>query len=192
MYATASDIINDYLPEHAGDPAIEDVVERIIVGVSAAIDSYCRMPAGYFDVAPAAATMRQFRGEDRRYLRLPVHIIGTVSVAGIDSASVYEHPRSGWLHWKKADIEPFDNYDWVCYRTFKSSVVYEVTARWGWPAVPDAINEVTRQLTARIFEKRRGVIGETVINDLAFSEIRFSPFAQDVLEAFKRREFQVV
>ena len=190
MYADVQELIDDYLPEHSNDAQIRRTISHIVGFVSDALDGYCRVPKGYFSPAGRDAATRKIRGEGTNYLRLPVHVPGSVTIEGIPTELLYEG-QNGWIYWSTP--APTIDDDWTNLletRIFKYGHIYNVTARWGWPKTPGAITEAVRQITARIFEKRRGVIGETPLSDLAFSEIQLSPFVQAILEPYKRREFQ--
>jgi hypothetical protein len=62
-----------------------------------------------------------------------------------------------------------------------------VTAKWGWPAVPDDIEVATQILTADLYKRKDSPGGVLGLGDLG--AIRMSPLGRDVtamVRAYKR------
>lgn len=65
----------------------------------------------------------------------------------------------------------------------------EVTARWGWPAVPDDIEQATYILSADLYKRKDSIGGVLGLSELG--AIRMSPLGRDIAAIVKayRREF---
>ena len=194
-YADKEQLIADYIPEAT---AAEETaaIGRILDNVTEFVDSYCKRPAGYFAPSPEQPSIKRVRGEGMHYLRLPVHVFGSITDIGGESfqslsASIYESEKNGWLYF---ETEEFGNensfatgYD--C-RRFIDGFVYKVTARWGYAGIPLPIVEAVRLITARIWATQRGTIGQTTAE--GFIQERLIPTAaKDLLKPFIKREFEV-
>lgn len=66
----------------------------------------------------------------------------------------------------------------------------EVTARWGWPSVPDDINQATLILSADLYKRKDSIGGVLGLSELG--AIRMSPLGRDItamVRAYKREFF---
>ena len=66
----------------------------------------------------------------------------------------------------------------------------EVTARWGWPSVPDDINQATMILSADLYKRKDSIGGVLGLSELG--AIRMSPLGRDItamVRAYKREFF---
>jgi hypothetical protein len=66
----------------------------------------------------------------------------------------------------------------------------EVTARWGWPTVPDDINQATLILSADFYKRKDSIGGVLGLSELG--AIRMSPLGRDItamVRAYKREFF---
>jgi hypothetical protein len=59
-------------------------------------------------------------------------------------------------------------------------VSLEVTARWGWPAVPSAIKQVALMLASRYYSRKASPLGVIGVGD--FGPVRISRYDQDVTQ----------
>lgn len=88
-YANIDNLIADYIPE-AKSQKEKDAIGRILDSVSEWVDVHCKRTAGYFasilvpgeteesePVLPAP-TVKRVRGEGQNFLRLPVHVFGSI------------------------------------------------------------------------------------------------------------------
>lgn len=57
-------------------------------------------------------------------------------------------------------------------------VSLEVTARWGWPSVPDPIKQVALMLSARYYSRKASPLGVIGVGD--FGPVRISRYDSDV------------
>jgi hypothetical protein len=65
----------------------------------------------------------------------------------------------------------------------------EVTAKWGWPAVPDDIEQATYILSADLYKRKDSIGGVLGLSELG--AIRMSPLGRDIAAMVRayRREF---
>jgi hypothetical protein len=65
----------------------------------------------------------------------------------------------------------------------------EVTARWGWPSVPDDIEQATYILSADLYKRKDSIGGVLGLSELG--AIRMSPLGRDITSIVRayRREF---
>ena len=200
-YADLDNLIADYIPEATSDEEVA-AIGRILNSVSAFVDSYCRRPAGYFYPAPVVADaptpgqIKRVRGEGHHFLRLPVHIFGTVESVTldgsvIDSSLFYESEKNGWLYLEESNFyseRRFNEFD--IYRFWYDRSIYKVTARWGYEVTPLPVVEAVRLIVARIWSVQKGTIGQVTAE--GFIQEKLIPqAAKDLLKMFIRREFEI-
>jgi hypothetical protein len=184
MYADKDLLIADYLPE-AKSTLEKDAIGRILTSVSAFVDTYCKRTPGFFNPAAANATERRVRGEGSRFLRLPVHVAGSVEQVTlngtvINTADYYESEKNGWLYLENNSFIP----EWC------AEIIYKVKASWGYAETPADLQEAVRLTVLRIWETQKGTLGQ--ITPGAFVvERALAPFAKEVLDKYKRREFEI-
>jgi hypothetical protein len=66
----------------------------------------------------------------------------------------------------------------------------QVTARWGWPTVPDDIEQATYILSADLYKRKDSIGGVLGLSELG--AIRMSPLGRDIaamVRAYKREFF---
>jgi len=193
-YANQIQLIADYIPEATNAEEIA-AIGRILDNVSAFVDSYCKRPFGFFNPSPASVSMIRVRGEGMNYLRLPVHVFGTISE--IDSkawseysAYLYESEKNGWLYFESEEFGNEDGFSAFGCRRFTENRIYKIKARWGYAATPLPISEAVRLIVTRIWSTQRGTIGQTTAE--GFIQERLIPAAaKDLLKNFIRREFEI-
>ncbi len=192
-YADLDNLITDYIPEATSDEEIASI-GRILDSVSAFVDSYCRRQSGYFAPSPDTPSMKRVRSEGGRFLRLPVHVFGSVVVDAADASLYYESDVNGWLYREgglSADCVVNSSFALEAgYSQWTPEGVYRVTARWGYAATPLPVAEAVRLITARIWQTQRGTIGQTTSE--GFIQEKLIPqAARDFLQQFIRRQFEV-
>lgn len=194
-YANKEQLIADYIPEATSEEEIA-AIGRILESVEAFVDSYCRRPEGYFAPSPADASMKRVRGEGMHYLRMPVHVFGSITLIDGEtfealSASIYESEKNGWLYFETDEFGNENSFStsFGC-RRFAENRVYKVTARWGYAETPKPVVEAVRLIVARIWQTQRGTIGQTTVE--GFIQEKLIPqAAKDFLKPFIKREFEI-
>ena len=188
-YASDAEIVSDKLP-NVNTAADLLIVGRLNEAVSALVDSYCERKSGAFLPASDTSTIRYVRGEGRNFLRLPIHVAGTVSVLGIAATQFYESEESGWLY-EIDDESATPAVDTTFPTLFELNYQYHVTARWGYDATPAEIIEAAKQIVGRWFEATQGVLGEVTPDGFVIE--RDAPkSAILLLDRFKRREYEII
>lgn len=136
----------------------------VIDAVSRAIDDYCGQ--FFYDYSPTP-TARAFNATDPWRLWVPpFHTTsglvvksddggdGTYGTTWTITTDYVVKPNSGFDFSGKA--VPYNMIDAVGARCFRQDMRprVEVTARWGWAAVPDAVREAALIKCARLFRRR--------------------------------------
>lgn len=194
LYANLDNLIADYIPEAKSTREVA-AVGRILDAASRFVDSYCRRAPDYFAASPTEPSMKRVRGEGMHYLRLPVHVFGSITQIDSEtftawSASVYESDKSGWLYFETNGFGNESSFTTgYGYTRWTENHAYKVTARWGYAATPLPIVEAVRLIVARIHSVQRGTIGQVTAE--GFINERLIPqAARDLLAGFIKREFE--
>jgi hypothetical protein len=193
-YADIDELIADYIPEAKSDKE-KAAVGRILDSVSAFVDSYLKRADGYFTASPAQPSMKRVRGEGKHFLRLPVHVLGSITEVTANSGSVinsnayYESDKNGWLY-ADENLVAESIFDSCSSNVWADGQIFKVTARWGYAATPLPIVEAVRLIVARIYSVQKGTIGQTTSE--GFIQERLIPqAAKDLLKPFIKREFEI-
>ena len=186
LYADIDQLVADYLPEVGSNTEKRAALDRVLLSVTAAIDSQCKRPTQYFAPAAEQPTQRIFFGEGKNALRLPVHVEGSVDPSdGVDCSG---HPITNWVEIK----------GWL-YLTcgfgklggiWQSGVQYRVTARWGYAETPPEIVEACRQWAVHFFERQNGTIGQITPSGFVI-ERDMPPPVKTLIAPFRRKEFEI-
>lgn len=213
-YFTVATVIADKMPEllpaTGGGANAADVttVTHICEAVTAFIDSYTKRRSGYFS-APIysggppvieAGTERIYRGEGQKYLRIGVHVPGTVLITKpvMSAGATYERPDDphSFLYAKDlfgGTLEDgyFDEIDEEQIKNFfRSGWSYTVKAVWKFPATPPDILEAGGEIIKTIWDKGKGVVGE--VSPSGFVVERAIPLtAAAMLKPYIRRPFEI-
>ncbi len=196
-YANLDNLIADYIAEATADEE-KDAVERILDSVSEWIDLYCKRAVGYFAASPAEVSVKRVRGEGQNFLRLPVHVFGSITKvetsygSTIPPGAYYESDKNGWLYAEDGSAEslyPEASFDLCSPTIWADGATFKVTARWGYVATPLPVVEAVRLIVARIWSVQKGTIGQVTVQ--GFINERLIPSAaKDLLKPFIRREFE--
>lgn len=186
-YATVADF-SHYLSlgTLTADSALELEVVDAINAASRDIDNHCRRR---FHI-DGSASPRRFAPES--LTECPVDDIGDatgvlVAVDESDSGSFLSWPSSRWEleplngvgssgePWPYTELVAVDDYFPTSHRR-RGSV--QVTARWGWPAVPEPVRQACLIQSARLFRRNSSPEGVAGVNE--FGPIRVSKLDPDV------------
>lgn len=91
---------------------------------------------------------------------------------------------AGWPYWKVKAVEA--NY---FYATRRPNV--EVTARWGWAAVPAPVKEASLALAEEIFKMKDSPYGIAGFGEFGFVRVRENPKIVSLLMNYRRRAVRV-
>jgi hypothetical protein len=162
----------------------DDLIEQAIAAASRMIDERC----GRRFYAPAGVTARIFPALDRHLTVGDAQSVRVDDIATDDGLVV--ETRTGftgtWTTITGAELGP-DNAD--VYGRPWTEVVYtagwigdtskvRVTARWGWPAVPDGVTQAAALLAARLYRRKDSPQG--ILGSADWGVIRVSRFDPDV------------
>lgn len=209
QYADLDNLLADYLPD-AKKQSEKDAISRILSSVSMFVDSYCRRNPRHFSGVeiPAIdeeseatlpdATEKRFRGAGERFLQLPVHIFGSIESVKyaetvIDSSRYYESDKNGWLYSEQSAVSSEQSFGLPLTAhcsLFQDGVIYKVEAVWGYRNTPEDLQEAVRQTVERIWRSERGVLGQISPNGFVI-ERALPEFAREVLNTYKKREFEI-
>jgi hypothetical protein len=189
-YATLAELkaalrISDYIDDAA--------LERSVEGASRRIDGVCDRRF-YLD---ATASARIYRATSP--WRVDVDDIGTTTGLVVrtdgDGSGTYA------TTWASTDYElgplnalaqgrPANQVHAVevLFPTHVMPSPVQVTARWGWPSVPDAIREATILLAGRMFKRQDSLLGVAGVGDLgALPVMRFDSDIEELVAPYVRR-----
>jgi hypothetical protein len=209
LYTNLGQILQDLSGEQIEDnPLIQSdeasIIEGYVYAVSAFIDSYLKVPPGYFKPSAEQPTQKTFYGDGTDYIRLPPYTgDATVTLPDYyDPATDYEI-RDGYivrLHLAEStttftlmDVDKWNryfnrdplygNYGWQVGEAIK------VTARWGYAEVPADIELACRRLVERLWRTKdgqvSGVVGDIIRPDGTAIQQALPPFVKLVLERWK-------
>ena len=180
------------------DDSVEDaLLEQIIEAASRSVDRIANRRF-YLD---AAATPRTYRPIGN--LRVITDDIGTTSGLVLktdpDSTGLYQTTFTLNLDYITEPTNALAlgrpiNYLTIVGGTAMSLPVnywpqVQVTARWGWPTVPDDIEQATYILSADLYKRKDSIGGVLGLSELG--AIRMSPLGRDIAAMVRayRREF---
>lgn len=186
-YATLEDLKAEVGIDDA-DTVDDDTLTANLAAASAAVDTWCDRT---FTVATEAATARRFTALTGS--RVLVDDIG-------DAAGLVVEVRSD-ATWTPVAVElfPFDRPSSLLPATTvlaDSSAgarfplgegAIRVTARWGWPAVPEQVKRATILTAARLWKRKDAPLGIAGSADLGTMRLvpYLDPDAQVLLNAFR-------
>lgn len=174
LYVTPEDLKSRFgiaLSDSRDDYEIIGVVRA----ASRRIESYCGLPRGRGFWRDAAVTTRTFTADSCSSVRVPEGIstlTGLVVATDEDGDNTYERtltvdtdylvkPDNALVDgWPITEIVLADNYSFPVHANRRAGV--QVTARFGWPAVPDDVREAALILSHRLFKRKEtssGVLG---------------------------------
>lgn len=132
-----------------------EVWELLIEGVSRLFDREAGVSDGFFLPAAAEASERTVRANGTRYVKLPPYIgESIVSIVDPDSVEYWEAVAEDRSYYEK------DGY-LIFNRAIADGVVFTISARFGFPAVPSDIQVAC--IEQALFQWRR--------KDLAFADL---------------------
>lgn len=180
------------------DDSVEDtLLEQIIESASRSIDRIANRRF-YLDATATARTYRPIGN-----LRVIVDDIGTTSGLILktdpNSSGVYQTTFTLNTDYIVEPTNSLAKGRPVTYLTIVGSTALslpvnywpqvEVTARWGWPSVPDDIEQATYILSADLYKRKDSIGGVLGLSELG--AIRMSPLGRDIAAMVRayRREF---
>lgn len=181
------------------DDSVDDaLLEQIIESASRSIDRIANRRF-YLDANASARTYRPIGN-----LRVQVDDFGTTSglVVKTDPNATGTYETTFTLNTDYiveptnalAKGRPFTTITIVGPTAFSLPINYwpqvEVTARWGWPSVPDDIEQATLILSADLYKRRDSIGGVLGLSELG--AIRMSPLGRDISAIVRAYRKEVV
>jgi hypothetical protein len=181
------------------DSADDVEIELAISAAELLIDNWCSRGPGAFAV-PTAASARTYSGDGMSSLDVDdfANTTGLVIKTDEDGDGVFEST------WAATDyqLEPINNFarSWPVWRLraignygFPRSAqsLVQVTARWGWPVTPAAVQAAAKLEASRILRRRDAVFGVIEIADGALADRIFQaldPTSRILLDPYRRME----
>lgn len=187
-YATAAEL-QSWLRTDTTDGTVHALV---LDAVEEQIDMFCGRARGAFATAGTVASARVFTAEDTTLLR--VDDIGSTTdlVVAVDldfdgtfettvtSASFQTEPLNAITKGRAIErlrMRSTSSYYWPISA---GDALVQVTARWGWPAIPDVVKHATLLQASRLVKRREAPFGVVVNPDLATGERLFARLDPDV------------
>lgn len=89
-----------------------------------------------------------------------------------------------WVYWniKAVDVSTFQN-------TRRPGI--QVTARWGWQAVPASVKEATLALAEEVFKMKDSPYGIAGFGEFGFVRVRENPKIVSMLKDYRRKAIRV-
>lgn len=180
------------------DDSVDDVIlEKIIESASRSIDRIANRRF-YLDAAASARTYRpvgnlrvqtdDFGSTTGLVVKTDPNGTGTYQTTLVLNQDYIVEPTNA-----AASGRPYTTITIVGSNAFSLPVnnwpQAEITAKWGWPTVPDDVTEATYILSADLYKRRDSIGGVLGLSELG--AIRMSPLGRDISAMVRayRREF---
>jgi hypothetical protein len=185
------DEFKDYM-KMTGKDQYDDLLTDALASASKEINRKCQRQFGRTDTAstrtfnrfaPTRAIVSDFYTTDD----LAVTLDGSVLTEGVD----YElHPLNGVV-----DDEPGWPW-WKIHlnngRRFYRHSTLQVTARWGWAAVPDPVKQACKIMAAETYQLKDAPLGVAGLDAMGgVLRVRDNPMARSKLFPYMRSPYQV-
>lgn len=185
-YATISELRNQFADD--GEVTSEELLIRALNAASRAIDRYC----GRKFWPDTSATARRYRPDDPDVAW--THDISTTTGLVIATDTTGDGTYATTWATTDYDLEPLDAdmdgdaYAWwriiptdrYTFPTSGRRPPLRVTAKWGWSAIPDDINEATILRAASLFKRKDSPHGVTGFD--GFGAVRVTRDDPDVIK----------
>jgi hypothetical protein len=162
----------------------DDLIEAAIAAASRMIDQRC----GRRFYADPTATARTFTAYDRYFTIGDAQSLRVADYVTADDVIVETRTSFAGTWTTVSDWEPgpddadADGMPWteIVYEAgwVSDSTKIRVTARWGWPSVPDAVTQAATLLAARLYRRKDSPQG--VLGSAEWGVARVSRFDPDV------------
>jgi len=183
-----------FYPAGITDTTDDTVIENVIEAVSRQIDNY----TGRRFYVTASDETRYFSAEHSEYLDAGDVVSITTLATDEDNDRVYEHtwattdydllPFNASLDSKpytRLELTPLGNYSFP-----SGPKAVKIVGKWGYPAVPDAINEACCIQSLRIFKRKDapfGVTGSAEMGQLMVIP-RLDPDVKMLLDPYRKMD----
>ena len=191
-YATVNEMKG--YADHMTDSVDDTQLTEVLLQASRALEKYC---GRQFNDA-GSATAREFEPTREHWLEVDDFSTVTGLVVKVDTAgdgtfattlastNYKAHPlngtndgETGWPFWKLRTV----NY---CWPLFYELPPVQVTARWGWTAVPTNIKIACIYLALETFKLKGAPFGVAGFGDLGPIRVRDNPKVMGMLNPYRR------
>jgi len=158
LYAELESVRRALNIRRGDDAADDDLISTAVTAASRAVDGLCNRPTGFGP--DQAASPRVYRPEG------PVLFVD--DIASLDGLAVQTRPAGGtWAAYPDFDpvacMEPLNALDnhqpyTMINGNWAGAGLVQVTARWGWPDVPE-IAQAAQLLAQRLFSRKNSPAG---------------------------------
>lgn len=174
------------------DDVDDALIDRSIEAASRRADAYCGR--WFYKTAQTAIKLYPFN-----YYNVPVQDIANTSVTvqtDDDGDGTFETTWTQGVDYQleplnaALDSRPYRRIVAIGGKTFPSQAIPEqpliqVTAQWGWNAVPDDVREATVLLAMRGFARYNAALGIVGFNDMAIQVRAVDPDVRDMLNQYR-------
>lgn len=177
----------------------DGLLQTAIVSASAFVDGYCYRS---LDPATDAVTTRDFIPTatfgplfiddcvEIVEVRLDDDLDGTFAdtLTAADFQAEPVNATTGGLPLPFTRLRPFEDGYWP---TFRGKATVRVSARYGWPEIPDAVREATILQASRLFTRRDSPLGVAGFGDMGAMRVsRFiDPDVEMLLAPYRKWQF---
>lgn len=182
-YATLDDL--KHYAYHAG---VRDEVrwEDIIPRASRVIDGCCHVAPGWFRAAPQQACEQSYDGSGTRWLAIDPLVCNSIQF--VEYAFSESFTPDYTLRIDKFGQHFLIAADGECWLEGDSVLI---TARWGWPSVPEDVKEATIELAVAMWRQRDAAYAR-VVTDVNGAQTIFGALPDRVKEVcLRRRSFNL-
>lgn len=186
------------------DTSLDDAIIAAINAASRQIDSYC----GWRFWQDDTATTRELYAYDGRCVDLLDDeggdgistTSGLIVAIDQDGSGTFEQtltvdtdfilkPRNAarrYPVWPYTEVWLADNYAWALPCNGRAGV--QITAQWGWPAVPDEVAQAALIQASQLFKAKDAVFGVAGVGDMGVLRVRsdIHPIARGLLAPFRK------
>lgn len=177
-------------------------IEKAIEAASREIDQFC----GRFFYAYGSAEARTFQSKDRNYLNVPDISSTTGLVVKVDTTDDGTYDTTLTLNTDYTlapinagnELDGIQGYPYTCIEILANRTSerfhpeiqndVQVTAKWGWSGIPDAIAQATFLQASRLWKRKDSpfnVFGNDVTGVIQLFS-KFDPDAKQLITSFRK------
>jgi hypothetical protein len=195
-YATLAQM-REWLRVETGDTRDDDVMTRNLASAAYRINEHCGRPVFGFNLeaAPSARTYVATSPD-----HLPVDDIGDPAITVTYGQNAGPYTPVGSEQWETCPYNAIANgraieelfHLWGMWPAHWPSIRVQVTARHGWPAVPQPVIDANLIEAAALYARRdsaSGIIGANDAGSIRVSRMPLDPDAASLVSTFMRGGF---
>ena len=196
-YTSVTDL-NRYIGLDSGDTVDETLLEQAINAASRMIDAYCRRrfyaddeaTARYFTTGSSDLIyVDDFHTSTGLVVATDSGADGTYSTTWATSDYLLEptnSERGGISGWPYDALRAVGDYSFTGRWTVRNRPYLKVTAKWGWAAVPDVVEQACLVLASEIFKLKDAPFGVAGFGEFGAVRVRENPMVARLLDPVSR------